>query len=123
MPFPFLPAGALIAAAVLVAALTAFGLILRAMDRAIVGLRDNTLSGLVSGLRTWTSGHSDRLASVSPGASTESPWGGLDNRPSPTDSAPPTDRSSLEPAIDEPSRAELLDLGTRPISSGKTDRD
>ena len=37
MPFPFLPAGAVLAATVLVAALSVFGLVLRAMDRAIVG--------------------------------------------------------------------------------------
>ncbi|HLO35212.1 MAG TPA: hypothetical protein VK194_03985, partial [Candidatus Deferrimicrobium sp.] len=73
MPFPFLPAGAVVAASVLIAALTAFGLILRAMDRAIVGLRDTILSGLVSGLRTWSSSHPDRLVAVSPGATTESP--------------------------------------------------
>ena len=53
MPFPFLPGGVLLAASVLIGALAGFGLILRAMDRAIVGVRDNLLSGLVSGIRTW----------------------------------------------------------------------
>ena len=102
MPFPFLPAGAVIAASVLLAALTAFGLILRAMDKAVVGLRDNVLSGLVSGMRTWSSTRADRLAAVSPGSSTESPWG------------VPPERTSVAPspsvATETREAPELVDL-------------
>jgi len=58
MPFPFLPAGAVVAVSVLIGALTAFGLVLRATDRAttraVAGLRGSVLPGLVSGLRGWT---------------------------------------------------------------------
>jgi hypothetical protein len=58
MPFPFLPAGAVVAVSVLIGALTAFGLILRATDRAatraVAGLRGSVLPGLVSGIRGWS---------------------------------------------------------------------
>ena len=54
MPFPFLPLGAVVAASVLIAALTVFGLALRAIDRTLVGLRNSMVSGVVSGLRIWT---------------------------------------------------------------------
>ena len=99
MPFPFLPAGAVLAASVLIGALVAFGLILRAMDRAIVGLRDDMLSGLVSGLRTWRSAGRDRLTVESSPASSGSPWG---------------DSASTSPAEAMPS-PEVIDLGSRPI--------
>jgi hypothetical protein len=58
MPFPFLPTGALVALAVLVSALTVFGLALRAMDRAatrVAGeLRLSIVPAIVSGMRRWT---------------------------------------------------------------------
>ena len=99
MPFPFLPVGAMLAASVLIGALVAFGLILRAMDRAIVGLRDNVLSGLVSGLRTWGSAGRERLAIVSPTASSGSPWGG----------------SASTPTAEATPSPEVIDLGSRSI--------
>jgi hypothetical protein len=95
MPFPFLPAGAVLAASVLIGALVVFGLVLRAMDRAIVGLRDTMLPGLVSGLRTWGSAGRDRLTVASSPASSGSPWGG-----------------SGSEATASP---ELIDLGSHPI--------
>ena len=105
MPFPFLPAGAVVAASILLGALTAFGLILRAMDKALVGLRDNVLSGLVSGLRTWSSARPDRLATASPGSSTGSPWG----MPDESNSAATSVTTPAPPA------PELVDLGSRSI--------
>ena len=99
MPFPFLPAGALLAASVLIGALAVFGLILRAMDRTIVGLRNTMLPGLVSGLRTWRSAGRDRLMVVSSPASSGSPWG---------------DSASM-PATDAFPAPEVIDLGRRPI--------
>jgi hypothetical protein len=54
MPFPFLPGGAILAAAVLVGAFATFALALRAMDRALEGIRGSVLPGLVSGLRGWS---------------------------------------------------------------------
>lgn len=110
MPFPFLPAGALVAASVLVAALGAFGLILRAMDRAVIGLRDNVLSGLVSGLRTWSSPRPEHLAVVSPGSSNGSPWGAPAERTSA--GAEPLGSSSPAESAAVP---ELIDLDTRSI--------
>jgi hypothetical protein len=109
MPFPFLPGGALLAASVLIGALAVFGLILRAMDRAIVGLRDNLLSGLVAGIRTWGTPESDRFVDRSSEASSGSPQ-------STTDGLPPgsgwvTRTSANLP----PSSAEVIDLGSRPI--------
>jgi hypothetical protein len=60
MPFPFLPGGALVAGAVLLAALTAFGLGLRAINRvatrAASELRLSIVPGVVSGLRRWGEG-------------------------------------------------------------------
>lgn len=57
MPFPFLPGGAILAVAVLVGALTIFGLALVALDRAagrtIVGLRGSIIPGIVTGWRDW----------------------------------------------------------------------
>ena len=61
MPFPFLPGGAILATAVLVGALTIFGLALmaldRAADRAAGALRGSMLPGIVSGMRGWTPHH------------------------------------------------------------------
>jgi hypothetical protein len=113
MPFPFLPAGVVLAASVLIGALVAFGLILRAMDRAIVGLRDNMLTGLVSGLRTWRSAGRDHLIAVSSPASSESPWGGSGS------GAMPSGGRSTNPASAPTAEAmpspEVIDLGSRPI--------
>ncbi len=57
MPFPFLPAGAILAIAVLVGALTIFGLALGAVDRtagkARIALRGSMLPGIVSGWQGW----------------------------------------------------------------------
>ena len=69
MPFPFLPLGWLLAVAVLVAALTLFGLALRAMDRATTRLADDlrttVLPGLVSGLSHWQPA-ADRQPALAP---------------------------------------------------------
>jgi hypothetical protein len=119
MPFPFLPAGAVLAAAVLIGALTAFGLILRAMDRAIVGLRDTVLSGLVSGFRTWSSSHSDRPIRSSPRASTGSPWG-VPHKASPSTAAPAGLFTASSTDTFPP--AELVDLGSRPTRPRSTSR-
>jgi len=103
MPFPFLPLGAVLAASVLIGALAAFGLILLAMDRTIVGLCDNMISGLVSGFRTWGSAGRDRMKVVSPGASSGSPWGGSG--------------SGTAPSADAMPSPEMIDLGSRQIGS------
>jgi hypothetical protein len=90
MPFPFLPAGAIVAVSVLIGALTAFGLILRATDRAatraVAGLRGSVLPSLVSGIRGWsvpsgptppeTTGSPD--ASLDPARTTQPPQGGIE---------------------------------------------
>ena len=110
MPFPFLPAGAIVAASVLIAALSAFGLILRAMDRAIVGVRDSVLSGLVSGLRTWGSARPDQAVTGSP-ATTESPWGGL-LETSPATPEPAAWSSETTEVFPPP---EVVDLDSRSI--------
>jgi hypothetical protein len=111
MPFPFLPAGAVLAAVVLVGALTVFGLILRAMDRAFAGLRDNLLSGLVSGIRTWGRAGPDRLVNISSGASSGSLWGGSDGTP-PGHAWTTSSSTRGAEAVPAP---ELIDLGSRPI--------
>lgn len=117
MPFPFLPAGAVLAATVLVAALSVFGLVLRAMDRAIVGLRDTVVSGLVSGLRTWNTAHPERLATVSPGALTSSPWSAPGTRPFAPPAAPTPQAKAVpfEADSDAFPPAEVIDLPTSPI--------
>ena len=57
MPFPFLPGGAIVGAAVLFGAFALFWLALAATDRAVgrmaAGLRGSALAGIVSGWRTW----------------------------------------------------------------------
>ena len=111
MPFPFLPAGAVLAASVLVGALVVFGLILRAMDKAIVGLRDDMLSGLVSGLRTWRSAGRDGGSVVSSPASGGSSLGGSGFEATPSDDWRTLSAST---AATTPS-PELIDLGNRPI--------
>ena len=54
MPFPFLPAGAVLALAVLVGAFALFGLALRGLDRAATSARHSIAPGLVAGLRQWS---------------------------------------------------------------------
>jgi hypothetical protein len=63
MPFPFIPAGAALALAVLGGAFTLFWLLVRLLDRTATSARDAALSardavapGLVAGLRTWGRG-------------------------------------------------------------------
>ena len=57
MPFPFLPFGAIVAASVMILALTLFGLALRTMDRAASRaaseLRLSIVPGVVAGMRRW----------------------------------------------------------------------
>jgi hypothetical protein len=58
MPFPYMyPIGALIAGIILGATLTVFGLVLRALDRAVTRVADGICSGLVSGFRGWSEQH------------------------------------------------------------------
>ena len=107
MPFPFLPLGAVAAATVLIGALTVFGLVLRAMDRALGGLRDNVLSGLVSGLRTWESSSGYPIAAGSP-AATGRPWSWAQE-------ATATEPTQSAAATDGGAAAEIVDLGSRSI--------
>jgi hypothetical protein len=94
MPFPFVPAGMLLAIAVLTGAITLFGLALRAIDRAFASSRRTMLPGLVSGIRTWAG---PRVQ---------------DGTPSPT--------TSIEPAETEhgvgPEQPEVVELFDRRIS-------
>lgn len=53
MQLPFLPAGLLLALAVLGGTLVLFGLALKALDWTIDASRDTALVGIVSGLRDW----------------------------------------------------------------------
>jgi hypothetical protein len=54
MPFPFLPGGAILAAAVLGGAFALFALLLRAIDRTATEIKGSFLPGVVSGLRGWS---------------------------------------------------------------------
>ena len=54
MPFPFLPAGLLLAVAVLGGAFAIFALALRLIGRAAITARDSIAPGIVAGLRTWS---------------------------------------------------------------------
>jgi hypothetical protein len=72
MPFPFLPFGAILAAAILGAALTTFVWVLMAIDRAASRAAGSVVSGLVSGFRGWSADRSStmiRAASGSPPSS------------------------------------------------------
>jgi len=54
MPFPFMPGGAIVAAAILGVTLTIFVWAQMAIDRAAPRAADSVVSGLVSGLRGWS---------------------------------------------------------------------
>jgi hypothetical protein len=54
MAFPFLPGGAILAAAVLGGAIALFALLLRAFDRTATEIKGSFLPGVVSGLRGWS---------------------------------------------------------------------
>jgi len=54
MPFPFMPVGAILAAAVLGGAFALFALLLRAIDRTATEIKGSFLPGVVSGLRGWS---------------------------------------------------------------------
>jgi hypothetical protein len=120
MPFPFLPAGAVLAASVLIGALAAFGLILRAMDRAIVGLRDDMLSGLVSGLRTWRAAGRERMPVASSPASSGSPWAGSGSETMPAGGRRTSPAST--PTTGATPSPEVIDLGSRPIERQRGNR-
>jgi hypothetical protein len=87
------------------------------MDRAIVGLRDTVVSGLVSGLRTWNTTRPERLATVSPGALTSSPWSAPETRPFGTlpASVARAEPSPIETGSDAFPPAEVIDLPASPI--------
>jgi hypothetical protein len=53
MELPFVPAGLLLALAVLGGTLILFGLALKALDWTIDASRDSALGGIVSGFRDW----------------------------------------------------------------------
>ena len=54
MPFPFIPAGVVLALAVLGGAFALFGLALRGLDRAATSARHSIAPGLVAGMRQWS---------------------------------------------------------------------
>ena len=54
MPFPFLPIGAVVAAAVLGGAYAVFAGLLRLVDRAALTVRDSIAPGVVAGMRNWS---------------------------------------------------------------------
>jgi hypothetical protein len=88
MPFPFYWAGALVAAVFLTAVLTVFGLILKAMDRAAMEVRESILPGIVSGMRDWTDGQRRTAIRVpSPRAAEDGPQ---------LDESPPSEGIALE---------------------------
>ena len=70
MPFPFIPAGLVLAITVLGAALAAFGLALKSLDWSIDAARRTALGGIVTGLRNWQSRQDSHAAPTSP-SSTE----------------------------------------------------
>ena len=113
MSFPFLPGGAILAAAILIGALTAFRLLLGAIDRAIAGVRDTAVPGIVAGLRMWGSRRPSR-AGMSGGPT--SPWSlaGMEGWPIAPLPAPHRDVSVPREATSQP---EVIDLGTRRIDT------
>ena len=68
MPFPFLPTGAALAAAVLAGAFVVFGLAVRLTGRIAAGMV-SSLPGIVAGVRRWTSGGDPRSTPRSPSSS------------------------------------------------------
>ena len=69
MPFPFLPGGAILAAAVLCGAFVSFAALLRLLDRAATEIGGAMLPGVVDGLRDWSHGRGhERAGGGSPSA-------------------------------------------------------
>ncbi len=73
MPFPFIPAGLLLAIAVLGIALVVFGLALKALDWSIDAARRTALPGIVTGLRHWQNQPGAPAAPSPPAAAAPSP--------------------------------------------------
>ena len=65
MAFPFLWAGALVAAAFLSIVFIVFGILLRIVNRTATELRGSILPGLVGGIRDWTVDHGLRAIATS----------------------------------------------------------
>jgi hypothetical protein len=68
VPFPFLPGGAILAAAVLSGAFVLFAVVLRLLDRAATEIGGAMLPGVVDGLRDWSRGRRGRAGRGSPSA-------------------------------------------------------
>lgn len=90
MPFPFYWIGAIVASVVLLVTLSLFGAALRAIDRAVMGVRGSILPGLVEGFRDWTDDlrPARRRRTVSPSG----PETGDGIEDAPSSAAPPAER-------------------------------
>lgn len=66
MPFPFIPAGLILAITVLGSTLVAFGLALKSLNWSIDAARRTALPGIVSGLRNWQNRPDAQVAPTSP---------------------------------------------------------
>ena len=74
MPFPFVPVGIVLAAAVLSVAYAIFATVLRVLDRAALTVRNSIAPGVVAGLRTWSQ-HQPEVRRVSSQAGTDTGLG------------------------------------------------
>ena len=111
MSFPFLPGGLILAAAVLIGALTAFRLLLGAIDRTIAGVRNTAVPGIVAGFRMWGSRQPSPAGMA---GSPARPWSLAGMEGWPIAPLPAPDRHVSVPG-DATWQAELIDLGTRRI--------
>ncbi len=104
MPFPFLPAGIVLALAVLGGAFAGFGLALHLLDRAALTARTSIAPGIVSGMRNWT--HQQQRSGRVSSPAAEPALGPLPVRhgpdvavPKPVDSTPIVDELDVAPEL------------------------
>jgi hypothetical protein len=114
MPFPFLPGGAIVAAAVLFSAIAAFVAAMMAMDKAATRVFGGVVSGVVAGARRW--------------GRNEAPWSGrrsaelrpittamLETLERPRASQPPADTDGDDGST--AASSELADDGVEPLDT------
>ena len=114
MPFPFLPGGAIVAAAVLFSAIAAFVATMMAMDKAATRVFGGVVSGVVAGARRWgrneAPGSGRRSAELRPITTAM-----LETLERPSGSPPPADADG--DAGGPPSSSELADDDVEPLDT------
>ena len=111
MPFPFLPAGLVLAVAVLGGAFAGFGLALKLIDRTALTARTSIAPGIVTGLRNWS--HQQEARPTSSPAASEPALGPLPPVSGGGRGAPPAAHpAGSQPIVDE---VDVQGVPTQPV--------